>query len=135
MEYPLPCVRSYVLLCARLTYISIYNTESSRKQCQAFERIITLTTLFPGLRFIFFRSKCMHNVPVLMDNISALWDRSNNPTDPHWSFWRTFAATCLSETSIAVILEETPVSQLAACPKYSGNLSLIERLLVAHSCE
>lgn len=90
MKYALPWVRSCVLLYARLTYISIYSTESSRTQCQAFERIITLTTLFPGLRFIFLRSKCIQNVPVLVDNISALWNRSDNPTDPHWSFWRTF---------------------------------------------
>ncbi|KAJ7205420.1 hypothetical protein GGX14DRAFT_644524 [Mycena pura] len=110
-------------------------TESSRTQCQAFERIVTLTTLFPGLRFIFLRSKCMQDVPILVDSISALWDRSNNPADPHWSFWRTFTATCLSETSIAVMLEDTPVSQRTTCQEDSGSLSLIERLLVAHSCE
>ncbi|KAJ7908466.1 hypothetical protein B0H13DRAFT_2496770 [Mycena leptocephala] len=109
-------------------------TESSKTQCQAFERIITLITLFPGLRFIFLRSKCMQDVPVLVDKLSALWDRSDNPADPYWSFWQTFTATCLSETSIAVMLEETPVSQLTTCPKDSGSLSLIERLLVAHSC-
>ncbi|KAJ7282210.1 hypothetical protein C8J57DRAFT_1294846 [Mycena rebaudengoi] len=110
-------------------------TESSTTQCQAFQRIVTLTTRFPGLRFIFLRSKCIQDVPVLVDSISALWDRSDNPTDPHWSFWRTFTATCLAETSIAVMLEETPVSQLATYPEDSGSLSLIERLLVAHSCE
>ncbi|KAJ7282202.1 hypothetical protein C8J57DRAFT_43698 [Mycena rebaudengoi] len=110
-------------------------TESSTTQCQAFERIVTLTTRFPGLRFIFLRSKCIQDVPVLVDSISALWDRSDNPTDPHWSFWRTFTAICLAETSIAVMLEETPVSQLATYPEDSGSLSLIERLLVAHRCE
>ncbi|KAF8185512.1 P-loop containing nucleoside triphosphate hydrolase protein [Mycena galopus ATCC 62051] len=110
-------------------------TESSKAQCQAFERIVTLTTLFPGLRFIFLRSKCMQDVPVLVDKLSALWNRPDNPADTYWSFWRTFTATCLSETTIAVMLEETPVSQLTTCPKDSGSLSLIERLLVAHSCE
>ncbi|KAJ7217426.1 ras family-domain-containing protein [Mycena rebaudengoi] len=110
-------------------------TESSTTQCQAFERIVTLTTRFPGLRFIFLRSKCIQDVPVLVDSISALWDRSDDPTDPYWSFWRTFTATCLAETSIAVMLEETPVSQLATYPEDSGSLSLIERLLVAHRCE
>ncbi|KAJ7217477.1 hypothetical protein C8J57DRAFT_277256 [Mycena rebaudengoi] len=110
-------------------------TESSTTQCQAFERIVTLITRFPGLRFIFLRSKCIQDVPVLVDSISALWDRSDNPTDPHWSFWRTFTAICLAETSIAVMLEETPVSQLATYPEDSGSLSLIERLLVAHRCE
>ncbi|KAF8185494.1 hypothetical protein K438DRAFT_1049285 [Mycena galopus ATCC 62051] len=110
-------------------------TESSKTQCQAFERIVTLTTLFPGLRFIFLRSKCMQDVPVLVDKLSALWNRYDNPTDTYWSFWRTFTATCLSETTIAVMLEENPVSQLTTCPKDSGSLSLIERLLVAHSCE
>ncbi|KAF8185488.1 P-loop containing nucleoside triphosphate hydrolase protein, partial [Mycena galopus ATCC 62051] len=92
-------------------------TESSKTQCQAFERI------------------CMQDVPVLVDKLSALWNRSDNPTDTYWSFWRTFTATCLSETTIAVMLEETPVSQLTTCPKDGGSLSLIERLLVAHSCE
>ncbi|KAF8197207.1 ras family-domain-containing protein [Mycena galopus ATCC 62051] len=110
-------------------------TESSKTQCQAFERIVTLTTLFPGLRFIFLRSKCMQDVPVLVDKLSALWNHSDNPRDPYWSFWRTFTATCLSETIIAVMIEETPISQLTACPKDSANLSLIERLLAAHSCE
>ncbi|KAF7351987.1 hypothetical protein MVEN_01160900 [Mycena venus] len=112
-----------------------FPTQSPKTQRQAFEKIVTLTTRFPGLRFVFLRSKWMQGVPTLKDSIAALWDHPDGPLDPEWSFWRTFAATCLSETSIAVMLEETPVSQLATCLKDNGGLSLIERLLIAHGCE
>jgi hypothetical protein len=111
------------------------STESAKTQCQAFERIVALTTLFPGLRFLLLCSKCMVGVPVLKDHIAAVWDRPMGSLDSTWSFWRTLAATCLSETSIAVIVEQTPVQQLANCPEDSTGLSVIERLLIARGCE
>jgi hypothetical protein len=77
----------------------------------------------------------MEGVLVLKDHIAALWDRPNGFLDSKWSFWRTLAATCLSETSIAVIVEQTPVPQLANCAEDSAGLSVIERLLIARGCE
>ncbi|KAF7344935.1 hypothetical protein MVEN_01656000 [Mycena venus] len=120
--------------CSRLMGYTLPN-ESPKTQRQAFERIVTLITLFPGLRLHFCRSNCMQSVPISKDDISALWDRSDGYLDPEWSFWRTFAATCLSETSISVMLEKTSVSQLANCLHDNGGLSVIERLLIAHGCE
>lgn len=139
MEYTLP-YGSFSSLVTQTAHYDIYFTslhskESPKTQRQAFERIIALTTFFPGLRCIFLRSECMTGIPISREDITALWDRPNGSLDPEWSFWRTFAATCLADTSIAVMLEETPISRLANCPNDTGGLGVIERLLVAHSCE
>ncbi|KAJ6571161.1 hypothetical protein B0H19DRAFT_657834 [Mycena capillaripes] len=120
--------------CSRLMRYTL-PTESPKTQRQAFERIVALTTLFPGLRLLFLCSSCIQSIPMSKDDISGLWDRSDDFLDPEWSFWRAFAATCLSETGISAMLEETSVSQLADCLHDNEGLSVIERLLIAHGCE
>ncbi|KAF8206019.1 P-loop containing nucleoside triphosphate hydrolase protein [Mycena galopus ATCC 62051] len=110
-------------------------TESPRTQRQAFERIVTLTTLLPGLRLLFLHSNCMQSIPISKNDISGLWDHPDGFLDSEWLFWRSLAATCLSDTSISAILEQAPVSQLANCLHDNGGLSVIERLLIAHGCE
>ncbi|KAJ7780850.1 hypothetical protein DFH07DRAFT_793457 [Mycena maculata] len=120
--------------CSRLMGYSL-SDESPKTQRQAFERIVTLSTRFPDLRPLFLGAKCMQGVSIFQSDISAFWDRSDSSLDSEWSFWRTFAATCLSETDIAVILEELPVSQRANCSQNGGGLSAIERLLIAHNCQ
>jgi hypothetical protein len=68
--------------------------------------------------------------------IAELWQRLHglSEEDEESSFWRTFAATCLSDTSISAILEESPIEKLAICETNRG-LSVIERLLIARECE
>jgi hypothetical protein len=75
MKYTLPyalsiCCYSYIQPCNAL-----YSTEAANTQYQAFEDVVDLVTLFPGLRIHFLGAKCMDNV-TSTDAISALWDRS-----------------------------------------------------------
>ncbi|KAF8159081.1 hypothetical protein K438DRAFT_326065 [Mycena galopus ATCC 62051] len=106
-------------------------TEAVNTQCQAFKEIVDLVTIFPGLRVLFLHTKPLANTSAL-DAISALWDRSTGAPDKEWTFWQTLAATCLTETSISAIVEESLVIDLGKC--YNGGLSVIERLLIEHDC-
>jgi hypothetical protein len=137
MGYTLPCVSLVrtVFTVHSPTLLLFHSTESPSTQRQAFEKVVTLTTLLPGLQLLFLRSRCMRRVPITKDDISELWDRSDISLDPDWSYWRTFAATCLSEARISAMLEATSVSQLADCQHDNGDLSVIERLLIARGCE
>ncbi|KAJ6522995.1 hypothetical protein B0H19DRAFT_1386507 [Mycena capillaripes] len=104
-------------------------TESGSTQRQAFKEIVELTTLFPGLRFHFLHAKCLHGV-TSMDDIAALWNRPTGSADDDWTFWQSFAATCIYDTDISAILEGSTVLDLFKCME--GTLSVIERLLVEH---
>jgi hypothetical protein len=66
----------------------------------------------------------------LTDTISALWDRPGGPPDEEWKFWQSLAATCLLNTPISTLLEDSSILQLTSCDE--GGLSVIERLLVEH---
>jgi hypothetical protein len=66
------------------------------------------------------------------DAISALWDRSTGSPDEEWTYWQTFAAVCLSDTTVAVILEESSIPQLTNHDEV--RLGVIERLLLELTC-
>jgi hypothetical protein len=109
----------------------VASTESAITQYRAFKDIVDLVTLFPGLRLLFLRTKCLDSI-TSTDTISALWDRPGDPPDEEWKFWQVLTATCLSDTTISAILEESSAPQLTGCDE--GSLSVIERLLVEHDC-
>ncbi|KAF7358039.1 Metacaspase type II [Mycena venus] len=102
-------------------------TESATTQSQAFKEITDLVTLFPGLRSFLLRSKSLQKA-TSKQAISALWDRSVGPPDDKWMFWQTLAATCLSDTRISAIVEESTVPQRANCA--TEGPGVIERLLL-----
>ncbi|KAJ7603828.1 hypothetical protein FB45DRAFT_78492 [Roridomyces roridus] len=111
-------------------------TESAKTQIQAFRAIVDLSTSFPGLRSVFLASRSINDVSRTQQDISALWDRNDEcPTDDEWTFWRAFAATCLSDKAIAPILEGHAIARLTSCVMDDGGLSVIERLIIAHDCE
>jgi hypothetical protein len=66
------------------------------------------------------------------DTISALWDRPTAAPDEEWTFWKTFAVTCLLNRTISTILETSSISKLTSCEE--GRLSVIEKLLVEYQC-
>ncbi|KAJ7824643.1 hypothetical protein B0H13DRAFT_2290937 [Mycena leptocephala] len=105
--------------------------DSAKTQLQAFRDIVDLVTVFPGLRVHFLRAKCMEST-TSMDTISALWDHPTAAPDEEWTFWKTFAATCLSNTTISAILETSSISKLTSCEE--GWLSVVEKLLVEYQC-
>ncbi|KAJ7136818.1 hypothetical protein C8R44DRAFT_362977 [Mycena epipterygia] len=120
--------------CSRLMRYT-FPTESPDTQCKAFQSIVTLTTLFPGVRLFLLPSDCTQEIPISTEHITGFWHHSNGVPDEEWSFWQTFAAACLSNASIFGIVEKTTVSQLTNCETLTGGLSVIEQLLVAHECE
>ncbi|KAJ7843246.1 hypothetical protein B0H14DRAFT_2585887 [Mycena olivaceomarginata] len=107
----------------------LHSTESANTQCQAFKEIVDLATSLSGLRVLFLQAKVLDNATSL-DTISSLWDRSTGSPDKEWTFWQKLAATCLADTVISVMIEESSLADLVACD--DGGLSMIERLLVEH---
>jgi hypothetical protein len=51
---------------------------------------------------------------------------------PHveWTFWQKFAATCLADTVVSAMTEDSPLAELVAC--HREGLNIIEQLLVEH---
>ncbi|KAJ7201142.1 hypothetical protein GGX14DRAFT_465941 [Mycena pura] len=125
--------------CSRLIKYTL-PAKAATTQLQAWKSVVELATLFPGLRSVFLHSKRIADVPPTLDGISALWDRSGGGggirvgDEIEWSFWKTLAATCLSDTSISAVVEQSTVPQLTHCELEDGGLSVIERLLVALDC-
>jgi hypothetical protein len=107
----------------------LHSTESANTQCQAFKEAVDLATLFPGLRVLFLQTKVLDNATSL-DTISSLWDQSTGPPDKKWTFWQKLAATCLADTVISAMTEESSFAVLVAC--HDEGLSMIEQLLVEH---
>jgi hypothetical protein len=109
----------------------VLRTESADTQCQAFKEIVEIVTLFPGLRVLCLHAKYIEG-NTTTEAISVLWSRANGSPDDEWAFWQMFAATCLADTIISTILEDSTVPLLTSCG--AGGLSVIERLLVEHDC-
>jgi hypothetical protein len=65
-------------------------------------------------------------------DISLLWKRADGPVDDEWAFWQMLAATCVADTTISTILEDSTVPLRTSCD--AGGLSVIELLLVEHDC-
>ncbi|KAF7343073.1 Mitogen-activated protein kinase [Mycena venus] len=112
--------------------------EAPDMRCQAFQRIVQLTTLFPGLRLLFLRSdyiqSCKQTQVSIADRISELWDRCAGLPDDEWKFWRSFAKLCLTDTPVSSLLEKFPIRCLKTEP--SASISVIEELLRTHgSCD
>jgi hypothetical protein len=105
--------------------------ESPDTQCQAFKDIVDIVTLFPGLRAHLLHAKYMEG-STTTEAISGLWNHVHGRPDDKWTFWQMLAATCLAETTISAILEESTVPLLTSCD--AGGLSVIECLLVEHDC-
>ncbi|KAJ7753575.1 hypothetical protein B0H16DRAFT_1834838 [Mycena metata] len=114
--------------------------EALQTQCRAFQRIVQLTTLFPGLRLLFIRSDHIQSFISsqidLAETLSRFWDRPDGPVNAEWNFWRSFAKLCLSDTSISNVIEECPVRQLTTTFERSGRICVIEALLDTYNrCE
>ncbi|KAF8218326.1 hypothetical protein K438DRAFT_1796675 [Mycena galopus ATCC 62051] len=105
-------------------------TESANTQCQAFGEIVNLVTLFAELRGTLLRAKFLDGA-TSVDTISPLWDRPG-ATGPEWEFWKTLAATCLSESNISAMVEVRRTPELTKCGR--DGLSVIECLLIGLGC-
>ncbi|KAF8152798.1 hypothetical protein K438DRAFT_1864220 [Mycena galopus ATCC 62051] len=106
-------------------------TEAANTQCQAFKEIIDLVTLFPGLRVLLLHTKPLEN-GISFDAISLLWSSSIGAPSKDWTFWKTLAATSLTDTAISAILEMSLIAEFGKC--HEEGLGVIERLLIEHDC-
>jgi hypothetical protein len=107
----------------------LLRNESADTQCQAFKDIVEIVTLFPGLRAL-----CAKYIEGerTTEAISSLWSRTNSPPGDEWSFWQMLTATCLADTTISTISEDSTVPLLTTCD--TGGLSVPEQLIVEHEC-
>ncbi|KAJ7436117.1 hypothetical protein FB451DRAFT_1455156 [Mycena latifolia] len=113
-------------------------TQTPKVQLRAFQRVVELTALFPGLRLLFLRSECIRSCAVtpahseFKESICKLWDHPDGPSEAEWTFCRSFAAVCLSETEVSTRLERFYIRQLNDEPIQV----VIEELLKTHkSCD
>jgi hypothetical protein len=109
----------------------VLRTESADTQCRAFKDIVEIVTLFLGLRALLLHAKYIEGATSTED-ISSLWSRANNPPNDEWTFWQILAATCLADTTISAILEDSTVSELTSGD--AGGLGVLEQLLVEYDC-
>ncbi|KAF7333007.1 High osmolarity signaling protein SHO1 [Mycena venus] len=117
--------------CSRLMKYAL-PSESAGTQMDAFKSIITLTTLYPGLRRLFLNCGYTQNITLSGDTISSLWVRDNCGLE--WHFWRHFAAACLADNDFSLLLENSRQWTTCVDDVYDG-LSTVERLLVASDCK
>ncbi|KAF7358372.1 hypothetical protein MVEN_00887200 [Mycena venus] len=115
--------------CSELVKHTLPSQKTGPKvQLLAFQHIVTLATLLPGLRLLFLRSKELQG-KASKDSLEELWKRPDNWMNEEWEFWRSFASICLSETCISGVLEECPVEELANCQIENGGRCVIDRLI------
>ncbi|KAJ7099587.1 hypothetical protein B0H15DRAFT_944990 [Mycena belliarum] len=105
-------------------------TEACQTRCDAFKRVVKLTTLFPGLRRVFLDAAQETGAWVGLSQ--TLWDRdAPENADPECVFWYRFAAACLFDNKISSVLETCLPSQWAAVPTGDASRSVVEQLIVA----
>lgn len=95
-----------------------------------------LTTRYPGLRRLFLQSLDADPVRTSEDDILALWKRPEDTPDssPEWDLYRDFAAACLADADVFLIVEGNRPEQLISLGGEDEGLSVIERLLVVREC-
>lgn len=93
-----------------------------------------LATRYPGLRRLFLEFLNSGSVQSSEDNISALWDRSQETFLSGWVLYRDFAAACLADGDVCPIVEESGAQDLISPGGDGVGLCIIERLLVAADC-
>ncbi|KAJ7891340.1 hypothetical protein B0H14DRAFT_2560905 [Mycena olivaceomarginata] len=101
-------------------------TAAPETQHLAFMIIVDLGTLFPGLRELFLRSKCMRDAQSSLIYVSGLEDRTEAT---EWGFWQALAATYLSDTTIAHILEKRNAEEWGDWEMQSAGTCTLHHLL------
>lgn len=129
LKYALPCVT----LISIMGVVGLENRrcKTARTQVATFKCIVTIATRYHGTRRLFLKSKHLRCAGDTEALISAVWARADD-THPHeWDYYCQFAAACLSENPISLILEDALPQFLGSIDTESGDLSVIERLLIA----
>ncbi|KAJ6620205.1 hypothetical protein B0H10DRAFT_1102973 [Mycena sp. CBHHK59/15] len=84
-------------------------SESSQTQLHTFKSIVMFTTRYPGIRRLFLRCEHVQRVGPSLDAISTLWDRSDASCGQEWDFLLHFAAACVADGALALMVEEIPL--------------------------
>jgi hypothetical protein len=109
----------------------LHRSETVGSQIQAFKSVVTIVTRYHSTRELFLKSKHLRRAGNTEALISAVWARADD-TQPHeWDYYCRFAAACLSEQHISLILGNISPRYFGSIDTESGNLSVIERLLIA----
>lgn len=110
-----------------MPYLSDRKT-APNAQLLAFQHIVTLATLFPGLRLLFLQSEYLKREGS-KDSLEMLWERSDKHMNEEWKYWCSFAAICLSEICISGVVEKCRIEELANSQVEIDGRSVIDRLM------
>ncbi|KAJ7838047.1 hypothetical protein B0H13DRAFT_2420074 [Mycena leptocephala] len=117
--------------CSRLLKYAL-PYETAQTQVATFKCIVTIATRYHGTRRLFLKSKYLSRARNMEALISAVWARADDTAQPYeWDYYCQLAAVCLSEQHISPILGNISPRCLGSIDTKSGDLSVIERLLVA----
>ncbi|KAF7368666.1 hypothetical protein MVEN_00190900 [Mycena venus] len=109
-------------------------SESSMTRLEAFKCLVMLTTRYPGLRRIFLEFLNGASTQTPEEHLSALWECSQETPIAQWVLYRDFAAACLADGDLCLIIEESGPKTLISPGGEGEGLCAIERLLVAVDC-
>ncbi|KAJ7048150.1 hypothetical protein C8F01DRAFT_157602 [Mycena amicta] len=110
-------------------------SESALTQIDAFEAIMVLTTRYPGLRAVFLSSKQLEFKDLTKETLINIWCRGDLfGQTPDFVWYLHLAATCLADSSISLMVEETlPFPWKLEAGEHG--LTVAERLVCALNCE
>jgi hypothetical protein len=129
LKYALPWVK--FISTKVLVGLKIHRCETAQTQVATFKCVVTIATRYHRTRGLFLKSKHLRCAGYTEALISAVWARADD-TQPHeWNYYCQLAAACLSEQHISLILGDISPRFLGSIDTESGDLSVIERLLIA----
>ena len=81
-----------------------------------------LTTRYTGLRKLLVQCKCSRQSNDSYTSFEQVWMRPEEERLPEWKFAQHFAATCLSTTTIATLVEGCKPSELGEASESDSGL-------------
>ena len=81
-----------------------------------------LTTRYTGLRKLLVQCKCSGQEDDSYASFEQVWMRPEEECLPEWKFAQHFAATCLSTTTIATLVEGCKPSELGGANELDSGL-------------
>ncbi|KAJ7135943.1 hypothetical protein C8R44DRAFT_976684 [Mycena epipterygia] len=97
--------------CHKLLKYARPNSNSIDTQLVTFNILVSIITRYPGLRRCLADHKDLRNISE--QDLENIWKREVQSCGEEWTFYRDFAAFCISESDLAKLVEAEKPSQLA----------------------
>ncbi|KAJ7062574.1 hypothetical protein C8F01DRAFT_101388 [Mycena amicta] len=123
--------------CSRLIKFA-FRSQTPKTQYATFQKLVVLSTQFPGLKAIFEESDHISSAiqpPTTrhsQNHLFRLWDRPDDSAcDSQWHFFCELAAACITDQAIFALIEGRPPAAVSSAVAHVSGLSFIEHLLHA----